>query len=58
MPLAQDNLRSGTSSGKQAVFRWTEEGGLRADQEDCGAFERQIVQPEAEDGHGHYEEFH
>src|SRR5271170_1673966 len=43
---------------QQAVFRGAEERGLRADQKYGGTFQRQILQPQAQDSDAHYENFH
>jgi hypothetical protein len=44
--------------GEEAVFRGAEQRRLCANQEDSGAFERQVSQPQAQDGDAHDENLH
>ena len=57
MPLPQERRRSGRSSGSKPYFEGPKSADLRADQENGGTFERQVVQPQAKDEDAHDENF-
>ncbi len=56
--VAPGKLFFGKDLGEQAVLRWPEERGLRAEQENTDRFQRQAIAGESEEGEGHHPDFH